>query len=118
MVTRLLKHSLLFSIMLSLNACSDDDGIDIIDIKVPEGYALSADISTIFSIPPRPTTSRPTGWRENISPASTQETNYTTTPFQAERTLRLAALVRSMRVSPVAAAHDHWKNEALHLGKL
>ena len=40
MVTRLLKHSLLFSIMLSLNACSDDDGIDIIDIKVPEGYAL------------------------------------------------------------------------------
>lgn len=48
MVTRLLKHSLLFSIMLSLNACSDDDGIDIIDIKVPEGYALSADISTIF----------------------------------------------------------------------
>ena len=46
MVTRLLKHSLLFSIMLSLNACSDDDGIDIIDIKVPEGYALSADIST------------------------------------------------------------------------
>lgn len=61
MVTRLLKHSLLFSIMLSLNACSDDDGIDIIDIKVPEGYALSADISTIFSIPPRPTTLRPTG---------------------------------------------------------
>lgn len=48
MVTRLLKHSLLFSIMLSLNACSDDDGTDIIDIKVPEGYALSADISTIF----------------------------------------------------------------------
>ena len=104
MVTRLLKHSLLFSIMLSLNACSDDDGIDIIDIKVPEGYALSADISTIFL---------------NSSTAYDVEANWVAgkyltrfnsgnklydNAFQAERTLRLAALVRSMRVSPVAAA--------------
>lgn len=34
--------------LLSLSACTDDDGIDVADIKVPEGYALSADISTIF----------------------------------------------------------------------
>ena len=43
-----LKYGCLLAAMLSLAACSDDDGITVQDINVPEGYALSADISTIF----------------------------------------------------------------------
>ena len=39
---------MIMSGLLSLSACTDDEGIDVADIKVPEGYALSADISTIF----------------------------------------------------------------------
>ena len=32
---------------MACSAC-DDDGIDILDIEIPEGYALSAGTSTIF----------------------------------------------------------------------
>ena len=39
---------LLLGAALTLGACTDDEGIDVTDIKVPDNYALSADISTIF----------------------------------------------------------------------
>lgn len=42
------KYAWLLGAVLTVAACSDDDGIVVTDIKVPEGYALSADISTIF----------------------------------------------------------------------
>ena len=50
MTRKATKYSLIFSALLSLTltACSDDDGIVASDINVPDGYALSADISTIF----------------------------------------------------------------------
>lgn len=43
----LLKYSFIISILAVLSAC-EDDGIDVTDILVPDGYALSAGISTIF----------------------------------------------------------------------
>lgn len=43
------KRILLSSIILcTLSACNDD-GLDVLDIEVPDGYALSAGISTIFT---------------------------------------------------------------------
>lgn len=49
MTHSLLKHSwIVGAALLALTACSDDEGITVTDITVPEGYALSADISTIF----------------------------------------------------------------------
>ena len=42
-----LKYSFSFFCLLACSAC-DDDGIDILDIEIPEGYALSAGTSTIF----------------------------------------------------------------------
>ena len=39
---------LLLGAALTLGACTDDEGIDVTDIKVPDNYARSADISTIF----------------------------------------------------------------------
>lgn len=42
------KYAWLLGTMLAVTACSDDEGIVVTDIKVPDGYALSADISTIF----------------------------------------------------------------------
>lgn len=43
----LLRYSFIISILAVLSAC-EDDGIDVTDIQVPDGYALSAGISTIF----------------------------------------------------------------------
>lgn len=42
-----LKYSFSFFCLLACSACNDD-GIDILDIEIPEGYALSAGTSTIF----------------------------------------------------------------------
>ena len=36
-----LKYSFSFFCLLACSACNDD-GIDILDIEIPEGYALSA----------------------------------------------------------------------------
>ena len=41
------KYLALFSLAFSLAAC-DDDGLDVRDVEIPQGYALSAGISTIF----------------------------------------------------------------------
>ena len=41
------KYLALFSLAFSLAAC-DDDGLDVRDMEIPQGYALSAGISTIF----------------------------------------------------------------------
>ena len=49
MANHLSKYSLILGALLAFTACSDDDeGIVASDLKVPDGYALSADISTIF----------------------------------------------------------------------
>ena len=42
-----LKYSFSIFCLLTCAAC-DDDGIDVLDIEIPEGYALSAGTSTIF----------------------------------------------------------------------
>lgn len=42
-----LKYSFSFFCLLACSACNND-GIDILDIEIPEGYALSAGTSTIF----------------------------------------------------------------------
>ena len=48
MMNRLMRYScLLLCLSAGLTAC-DDDGIDVLDIEIPEGYALSAGTSTIF----------------------------------------------------------------------
>ena len=41
------KYLALFSLAFSLAAC-DDDGLDVRDVEIPQGYALSAGISSIF----------------------------------------------------------------------
>ena len=42
MMNRLMRYScLLLCLSAGLTAC-DDDGIDVLDIEIPEGYALSA----------------------------------------------------------------------------
>ena len=41
------KYLALFSLAFSLAAC-DDDGLDVRDVEIPQGYALSAGVSTIF----------------------------------------------------------------------
>ena len=47
MMNRLMRYScLLLCLSAGLTAC-DDDGIDVLDIEIPEGYALSAGTSTI-----------------------------------------------------------------------
>ena len=47
-MNRLMRYScLLLCLSAGLTAC-DDDGIDVLDIEIPEGYALSAGTSTIF----------------------------------------------------------------------
>ena len=51
MMNRLMRYScLLLCLSAGLTAC-DDDGIDVLDIEIPEGYALSAGTSTIFMNP-------------------------------------------------------------------
>ena len=48
MMNHLMRYScLLLCLSAGLTAC-DDDGIDVLDIEIPEGYALSAGTSTIF----------------------------------------------------------------------
>ena len=42
-----LKYSFSIFCLLACSAC-DDDGIGVLDIEIPEGYALSAGTSTIF----------------------------------------------------------------------
>lgn len=37
MTKNIIGFSLIMSGLLSLSACTDDDGIDVADIKVPEG---------------------------------------------------------------------------------
>ncbi len=36
------------ALLMAMSSCSDDDGLDVLDIEVPEGYALSAGTSTNF----------------------------------------------------------------------
>lgn len=36
------------ALLMAMNSCSDDDGLDVLDIEVPDGYALSAGTSTNF----------------------------------------------------------------------
>ena len=38
----------LFGIFLGLASCEDNEGLDVTDIEIPEGYALSAGTSTVF----------------------------------------------------------------------
>lgn len=47
MVNHLLKYSFLSFCILAFTAC-DEDGIDVTDVTVPDGYALSAGTSTLF----------------------------------------------------------------------
>lgn len=37
------------AVALCVTACTDDEGMDVLDVEVPRGYALSAGISTVFS---------------------------------------------------------------------
>jgi len=37
-----------FAVLLGLTSCEDDEGFDVTDIEVPDGYALSAGTSTSF----------------------------------------------------------------------
>lgn len=46
---KMTKYALLFAAALTLTACDDDDALTADDIEVPNGYALSAGISTEFS---------------------------------------------------------------------
>ena len=41
-------HILALMFIVALTGCRDDDGLDVCDIDVPEDYALSAGISTVF----------------------------------------------------------------------
>lgn len=36
------------ALLMAMSSCSDDDGLDVLDIEVPDGYALSAGTSTNF----------------------------------------------------------------------
>lgn len=36
------------ALLMGMSSCSDDDGLDVLDIEVPDGYALSAGTSTNF----------------------------------------------------------------------
>jgi CxxC motif-containing protein (DUF1111 family) len=45
----ILNYSLLSICLGVLTACSDSDALDVLDMEVPTGYALSAGTSTIFS---------------------------------------------------------------------
>ena len=36
------------ALLMAMSSCSDDDGLDVLDIEVPDGYALSASTSTNF----------------------------------------------------------------------
>ncbi len=46
---KIVKYALFFTAALALTACDDDDQLTADDIQVPNGYALSAGISTEFS---------------------------------------------------------------------
>jgi hypothetical protein len=45
----ILNYFLLSGCLGMLSACSDSDALDVLDMEVPAGYALSAGTSTIFS---------------------------------------------------------------------
>lgn len=94
------KYLALFSLAFSLAAC-DDDGLDVRDVEIPQGYALSAGISTISSTVPWPMTRRPTGLMPTpIMPcASATATGCTTTRVPSRE-----VLVRSMQDIPAEAA--------------
>ena len=48
MMNRLMRYScLLLCLSAGLTAC-DDDGNDVLDIEIPEGYALSAGTTTLL----------------------------------------------------------------------
>lgn len=48
-MNKLFKYSFLSFCLATCAACSDDDGLDVLDIDIPSGYALSAGTSTIFT---------------------------------------------------------------------
>ena len=49
-MNKLSKYSLVVFLMglMTLTSCNDDDGLDVTDIEIPDGYALSAGTATTF----------------------------------------------------------------------
>lgn len=47
-MNKLTRYTLLVAIAFAATACEDDEGLDVTDIEIPYGYALSAGTSTIF----------------------------------------------------------------------
>lgn len=83
------------TMLCAFTACEDDDGIDITDINVPDGYALSADISTIY---------------KNSSTAYDVEANWVSgtylTRFQSGNALYDNAISQSGGLGPVYAGYS------------
>lgn len=47
-MNKFLHYPLLLAALVAFGSCSDDDQLDVTDIDVPDGYALSAGTSTGF----------------------------------------------------------------------
>ena len=90
------KYLALFSLAFSLAAC-DDDGLDVRDVEIPQGYALSAGISTIF-LNSSVAYDTQADWID-ADPASATATGCTTTRVPSRE-----VLVRSMQDIPAEAA--------------
>lgn len=77
MMNHLMRYScLLLCLSAGLTAC-DDDGIDVLDIEIPEGYALSAGTSTIFMNSSRPMIHKQIGCRVFTTVALMMVTGFT-----------------------------------------
>ena len=97
-----LKYSFSFFCLLACSAC-DDDGIDILDIEIPEGYALSAGTSTIF-LNSSVAYDTPADWiTEHTMYVSPEVTDYMTMYVQVT-TVMAADLVPFMPVIRAAVA--------------
>ena len=44
-MNKLTRYTLLVAIAFAATACEDDEGLDVTDIEIPYGYALSAGTS-------------------------------------------------------------------------
>lgn len=95
MLKYLSKSLLVCCFIPAILSCEDDDGMDVTDMKVPDGYALSADISTIF---------------KNSSTAYDIEANWVSgkylTRFNSGNLLYDNALSQSTGLGPVYAGYS------------
>lgn len=94
------KYLALFSLAFSLAAC-DDDGLDVRDVEIPQGYAFRPESPPFSSTAPWPTTRRPTGSMPTptIPCASATVTDCTTTRVPSRE-----ASARSMQDIPAEVA--------------